>query len=141
MGLPGVAATAGTRAQINDIMLHGYLLTIDKGSAVERVAIGFGTGASDLKTFIEGYRMTAKGPRILGQGDVDSGGSKTPGASMGLATLLITHNPVGLVVSSGVKAYGEASGSATIEGRAKATAKEIADQLKISFEQQGWTSK
>jgi len=138
MGLPGVRATPSITAQINDIMLHGYLLTIDKGSAVERVAIGFGAGASDLKTFIEGYQMTAKGPRILGQGDVTSGGSKTPGASMGLATLLITHNPVGLVVSTGVKAYGEASGSATIEGRAKATAKEIADQLKIRFEQQGW---
>ena len=82
--------------------------------------------------------MTAKGPRILGQGDVDAGGGKGPGVSLGLATLLITHNPVGLVVSSGVKAYGEVSGSATIEGRAKATAKEIADQLKIRFQQQGW---
>jgi len=74
--------------------------------------------------------MTPHGPRKLGQGDVNAGGSKTPGAALGLATLLITHNPVGLVVSTGVKAYGEASGSATIEGRAKATAKEIADQLK-----------
>jgi hypothetical protein len=138
MGLPGVKATQSTTPQVNDIMLRGYLLTVDKGSAVERVALGFGAGASDLKTLIEGYQMTPKGPRKLGQGDVNAGGSKTPGAALGLATLLITHNPVGLVVSTGVKAYGEASGSATIEGRAKATAKEIADQLKFRFEQQGW---
>ena len=32
-------------AQINDIMFHGYLLTIDKGSAVERVAIGVRCGS------------------------------------------------------------------------------------------------
>jgi hypothetical protein len=137
MGLPGVRATQ-TTPQVNDIMLRGYLLTVDKGSAAERVALGLGAGASDLKTLIEGYQMTPHGPRKLGQGDVNAGGSKTPGAAVGLATLLITHNPVGLVVSSGVKAYGEASGSATIEGRAKATAKEIGEQLKIRFEQQGW---
>lgn len=138
MGLPGVRATQSTTPQVNDIILRGYLLTVDKGSAAERVALGLGAGASDLKTLIEGYQMTPQGPRKLGQGDVNAGGSKTPGAAVGLATLLITHNPVGLVVSTGVKAYGEASGSATIEGRAKATAKEIASVLKIRFEQQGW---
>jgi hypothetical protein len=141
MGLPGVRATQSTAPQVNDLMLRGYLLTVDQGSAVERVAIGLGGGASDLKTLIEGYQMTPNGPRKLGQGDIHAGGSKTPGAAVGLATLLITHNPVGLVVSTGVKAYGEVSGSATVEGRAKATAKEIADQLKIRFEQQGWIQK
>jgi len=45
---------------------------------------------------------------------------------------------VGLVVSRGVKVYGEISGSAKVEGRAKATAKEIADQIKIRFKEQGW---
>jgi hypothetical protein len=138
MGLPGVRATQSTTPQVNDIMLRGYLLTVDKGSAVERVALGFGAGASDLKTLIEGYQMTPRGPRKLGEGDVNAGGGKTPGAALGLATLLITHNPIGLVVSTGVKTYGEVSGSDTIEGRAKATAKEIADVLKPRFEQQGW---
>jgi len=37
-----------------------------------------------------------------------------------------------------MKVYGEASGSATIEGRAKATAKEIADALKQRFQEAGW---
>jgi hypothetical protein len=37
-----------------------------------------------------------------------------------------------------MKVYGEASGSSKVEGRAKSTAKEIADQLKLRFEQQGW---
>ena len=42
MGLPGVRATQSTTPQVNDIMLRGYLLTVDKGSAAERVALGFG---------------------------------------------------------------------------------------------------
>jgi hypothetical protein len=48
----------------------------------------------------------------------------------GVATLLATHNPVGLIVSSGVKVVGEATGRSTIEGRA--------DQLRPKFEEQGW---
>ena len=44
----------------------------------------------------------------------------------------------GLIVSGGMKIYGEASGSSRIEGRAKATAKEIADVLEKRFEQEGW---
>jgi len=45
-----------------------------------------------------------------------------------------------LIASGTMKIYGEASGSATVEGRAKATAKEIADRLKQRFEEQGWIS-
>jgi hypothetical protein len=37
-----------------------------------------------------------------------------------------------------MKAYGEETGSSGIEGRAKQTAKEIADVLKKRFQEQGW---
>ena len=39
-----------------------------------------------------------------------------------------------------MKVYGEASGSSKVEGRAKQTAKEIADVLKKRFQDQGWIS-
>jgi hypothetical protein len=57
---------------------------------------------------------------------------------LGAAGWLVTGSPVGLIVGGGMKIYGEASGNATVEGRAKATAKEIADVLKQRFQQQGW---
>jgi hypothetical protein len=34
--------------------------------------------------------------------------------------------------------YGEESGSSKLEGRAKQTAKEIAEALKQRFQEQGW---
>jgi len=37
-----------------------------------------------------------------------------------------------------LKVYGEASGRNTVEGRAKATADEIAAQLRIRFQDRGW---
>jgi hypothetical protein len=138
MGMPAERAAMGTRPQLNDIVIRGYLLSVDEGSAVKRVAIGFGSGGSELRTAVEGYQMTAQGLRKLGSGTLDSGGSKTPGAALGAATFIATANPAGLIVSSGMKAYGEASGSSKLEGRAKATAKEIADVLKPRFQEQGW---
>jgi hypothetical protein len=138
MGLPGVQVTQGARPQVNDIVIRGYFVSVEEGSTVKRVSIGFGSGSSKLVTAVEGYQMTAEGLRKLGSGTVDAGGAKGPGASLGVAGLLVTGNPVGLVVSGGMKAYGEASGSSKIEGRAKATAKEIAEVLKVRFQEQGW---
>lgn len=138
MGMPAEKATAETVPQINNLVIRGYLLSIKEGDAAKRVAIGLGKGASELRTAVEGFQMTSQGLRKLGSGTVESGSGKTPGGAVGLATLLATHNPAGLIVSTGAKVYGEKSGKSTVEGRAKQTAKEIADVLKERFKQQGW---
>jgi hypothetical protein len=138
MGMPGARASSETKQEINDIVIRGYLLSFDEGSATKRVAIGFGSGGSELAVAAEGFQVTAHGLRKLGSGTTDSGGSKTPGSAVGIAAVIATANPVGLIVGTGAKAYGEYSGSATIEGREKATAKEIADKLRPRFQQQGW---
>jgi len=138
MGMSAERATAGTTPQINDLVIRGYLISFNQGSAEKRILIGFGSGASDLKVAVEGFQMTAQGLRKLGSGSTDAEGGKTPGADLGLVGLLATHNPAGLIISSGMKIYGEESGSSTVKGRAKQTAKEIADVLKKRFQEQGW---
>ena len=138
MGLPAIAALGGTPPRVGDIVIRGYLVSIDEGSAGKRMLIGFGAGGSELRTVVEGYQMTARGLRKLGSGTVDSGGSKGPGAAAPAAVAIATGNPIGLIVSGGMKIYGEASGSSKLEGRATATAKEIADVLKTRFEEEGW---
>jgi len=138
MGLPAVHGLSGTPPRVGDIAIRGYLVSVDEGSAAKRMLIGFGSGGSELRTVVEGYQMTARGLRKLGSGTVDSGGSKGPGAAAPAAVAIATGNPIGLIVTGGMKVYGEASGSSQLEGRAKATAKEIADVLKTRFEQEGW---
>jgi Domain of unknown function (DUF4410) len=138
MGLPAAPAVMGTTPRINDLVIRGSLLSIHEGSTAERVAIGFGSGASELRTAVEGYQMTARGLRKLGYGTLDASGSKAPGEAVGVAGLIATGNPAGLIISTGMKVYGEESGSSKVEGRAKQTAKEIADVLKQRFAQQGW---
>ena len=138
MGLPAQRVPLAAVPNEGDLLIRGYLVSVDEGSTTKRVALGFGYGSSELKTVVEGFQMTASGPRKLGTGSLDSGGAKSPGGALGAGMLLLTRNPLGLIVSSGVNVYGETTGEATVEGRAKQTAKEIANQLKVRFEQQGW---
>ena len=138
LGMPATVATADTKPQVNDIVIHGYLISVQQGNEAERVAIGFGKGESDLKTAVEGFQMTASGLRKIGSGDLNAGGAKSPGAALGVVGLIATHNPAGLIISGGVHIYGEESGSSKVEGRAKQTAQEIADVLKQRFHEQGW---
>jgi hypothetical protein len=91
-----------------------------------------------LRVALEGFQVTDQGLRKLGGGTSDSAGSKTPGAAVGAATFIATANPAGLIVSTGMKVYGEASGKGKVEGRAEQTAEEIAEVFRKRFQEQGW---
>ncbi len=138
LGLPADRASASTAPAVNDIVIKGYLFSVEEGSGTKRVVLGFGAGTAELKTAVEGYQMTAQGLRKLGSGSIDSTGSKTPGVAVPLAVAVATANPVGLIVVGGAKAYGELSGKNTIEGKAKATADQIVTEMKPRMRQQGW---
>ena len=86
----------------------------------------------------EGYQMTAEGLRLLGSGEIRSGGGELPGMVVPLAVVAATASPIGPIVGGAAKATGEVTGSETIEGAAERTAKEIAAQLRTAAEEQGW---
>jgi len=138
MGLPAERGTNESALGVGDLVIRGYLLSVEAGSAVERVAIGLGKGNAELKTAVEGFLVTDQGLRKLGSGTLDSDDSKTPGAAVPLVVALATKNPLGLIVSTGVKLHAEQTGSSTIQGKAKETADTIAEQLKPRFQEQGW---
>jgi len=140
MGLSAVVAGPGSAPQVGDGVIRGYLVSVQGGSAVKRFAIGLGAGTSELDTVVEGYVKTREGLRKLGSGTLSSSGNKMPGAVAPAAVLIATGNPIGLIVVGGTKLYGEVSGKNTLEGRAKATADAIAEQLKIRFRDRGWIS-
>lgn len=138
MGLPAVRAAGLPPLKVNDMALIGYFTTIDEGSAVKRVGLGFGQGAAELQTVVNGFVMTAQGMSPLGSGTVDAGSGKTPGGGAPLVVAVATGNPLGLVVSGAAKGYGEVSGSESIEGAAERTAQDIAAKIKIAAQKQGW---
>jgi len=138
MGLPGLRGASDTVPRINNLMIIGYFEAAEEGSTAKRLSLGFGSGATELTTAVEGYQMTPEGPRHLGSGQVQSGGGKTPGLIVPLAVLAATSNPIGLLVMGEMKAHGEVTGSSKLEGAAKRTAEGIADRLRIKFKEQGW---
>lgn len=138
LGMSAQKAGAETKPQLNDLVIRGSLVSFTVGDKAKRIGIGFRSGASEMQVAIEGFQITATGSRKLGSGTTDSGGGKAPGAIVGAGVLIATHNPLGLIVSTGLKVHKERDGSSTVKGRTKKTVKEISDQLKERFEQQGW---
>ena len=139
MGLPAVLATGQSEPNVGDIVIIGQFGSIDEGSALKRVAIGFGSGGAELTTDVQGYLMTDQGLRELGSREIHSGaGGKTPGVVVPLAVTIATANPIGLIVGGAMKVGGEVTGSSKITGSAKRAAKKIADELRVAFQKQGW---
>ena len=139
MGLPAVLAAGQPAPNVGDIVIIGYFASIDEGSRLKRMAIGFGSGGAKMTTQVEGYLETDEGLRKLGSREIDSkAGGKTPGMVVPLAVTIATANPIGLIVGSAVKVSGEVTGRNTIKGSAKRTAKKIGDELRVAFENQGW---
>ncbi len=138
MGLPGLRGASDTVPRINNLMIIGYFEAVEEGSTVKRLSLGFGSGAAELTTAVEGYQMTPEGPRHLGSGQLESAGGKTPGLIVPIAVLAATANPIGLLVMGGMKVHGEMTGSSKLEGAAKRTAEAIADRLRVRFKEQGW---
>jgi hypothetical protein len=134
IGLPAVRAAGQPAPAVNDILIRGYFFSIKEGGAAERIVVGFGEGAAELKTAVEGYQMTPQGLRRLAGGQVKSGDQKTPGALAPLAMVAATGNPLGLLVNVGM----QVADPATIENAAKHTADEIFAQMRPTIERQGW---
>ena len=141
MGMPAIEAGPGAAPQVGDGVIRGYIVSTQGGGAgsmVQRMVIGFGAGTAEMDTVVEGFAVTPQGLRKLGSGTLTSSGNKSPGLIVPAAVVLATANPVGLIVVGGLKIAGAASGRSGLEGRAKATADEIATQLKIRFQDRGW---
>lgn len=134
MGLPAVRAAGQPAAKLGDIALVGYFESIDEGSAAKRTAIGFGTGAAEVKTQVEGYRVTESGMHRLASAKVESG----PGGVVPLVVTIATVNRIGSIMGGAVGARGERTGKTAIAEMAKQTADAIAEELRTAFKKQGW---
>lgn len=138
MGLVALEADQQTVPRLHDILLVGYFVSVEEGSAVKRMALGFGSGAAEVQTAVEGYQMTNDGMRLLGSGKLQAGGAKMPGVALPIVVMAATANPIGLAVGGAAKVYGEMSGKDKIEGAGKRTAEAIAEHLRGKFKEQGW---
>lgn len=141
MGLEAERANAQTKPAPGDLVIVGFLGSVDEGSGFKRVVIGFGSGSAEVTTHVEGYLATESGYRKLGSGDASAGKGHTPGVVLPLVVTIATANPIGLIVMAPIKIGTEVSGRNKIEGVGKRMAGDVADELEKKFREQGWIAR
>jgi len=138
MGLEAQRADGQTKPSSGDLVIVGFLGSVDEGSGFKRVVVGFGSGSANVTSHVEGYLATETGYRKLGSGDASSSKGRAPGVVVPLVVTVATANPIGLLVMAPVKIGSEVTGRNKIEGVGKRMAGEVADELEKKFKEQGW---
>ena len=122
---------------LHALVLRGQFLTINKGSRIKRMVIGFGAGSSELQVRVQAYQATEYGLRRLAEAEVDSHGSKMPGMAVPMVGgAAIGTLATSAVISGGMNILKEASGA--MHDDAGRIAKEIANRAQAFYERQGW---
>ncbi len=154
LGLHAELSKAGHSPRTDDVVIRGAFISVEKGSRLQRVLLGFGAGAGELKTFVEIYQRTAKGSRALVSEEIKATGGKLPGMLFTVAAA-VGAGPAGLAVSPAAAAgtagtVGQAAavsggvnvaketGPESLEAAMRRTAKEITEALSTIFKQHKW---
>jgi hypothetical protein len=126
LGMPAERENSLRPARVGDLIIKGEFFSIDKGSRMKRMLIGFGAGANELKTHV--------------MGEFRAAGGKMPGMAVPLVGAAIGGSlAITAAVSGGLNTAQEISPE-SLEGAAKRTADEITKILSRVFARQGWIS-
>ena len=137
LGIPAVEAAKATPVAGPSLSIEGQFVTVDQGNRLRRAVVGFGAGASEVRTMVQVFEHTNDGRRLVEDFYTTVKSSRKPGfgpmAGAGAvagaaATSVAVAGGVGLVTAH----------SQTVEGDAKNTADEIVKVLKKFFAEQGW---
>lgn len=137
LGLPAVRWRGPVPKNENSYALVGEFLTIDEGSQLGRMVIGFGVGGSEVRVLVQAYHVQGSNRRLLGEAEVSAESSKKPGLA---ATI-----PVGGAISGVATAAAVSTGvgvvheiNQDVRTGAENTAEAIVELLKPRMEAQGW---
>lgn len=137
LGLPAERWSGPAPAMQDGYTLEGQFLTIDKGSAAERMIIGFGFGGSEVQALVQAYHLDGAQKSLLGEAKVMAESSKKPGiAAMLPVGAVLSGVAVAAAVSTGVGVVTELNDD--VRSGAENTAEAIVELLKPKMEAQGW---
>jgi hypothetical protein len=137
LGLPATRWRGAPPAGTNLYALEGQFLTIDEGSAMQRMIIGFGVGGTEVRTLVQAYYISGGRKSLLGEAEVSAESSNKPGlaatlpvgaAMSGIATAASIQTGVGLVSEM----------NTDVQQGAADTAEAIVELLKPRMEDHGW---
>jgi hypothetical protein len=121
------------------LAIEGQVLSIDEGNATRRMMLGFGAGASEVRTLTQVYEITGGAHRLVEDFYTTARSSLKPGfGPMAGAGGMMGRAVQGAVGAAGIGLATERS--QTAEADAQHGARQIARQLAGFFVKQGWIS-
>jgi len=137
LGLPAAPATTAGPVSGPTLSIEGHFVSVDEGNRLRRMVVGFGAGASEVRTLVQVYETTNEGRRLVEDFYTTVKSSLKPGmgpmAGVGAAAGRAASSAL---VSGGVGIATERSQG--VDGDAKHTAEQITQTLKKFFVEQGW---
>ncbi len=122
---------------LNAIVLRGHFLTMDEGSRVARMVIGFGVGATELRVAVQVYQADEWGLRRIVQAEASAKGNKMPGMAVPVGAGAAMGNVArSAAISGGMNVMQEVTGG--LESDAGRLAEEIAKRATAFYTRQGW---
>ncbi len=136
-GVHAERADDATPPPMNAMVLKGQFVSIDKGSRLARMVIGFGAGASKLRVNVQAYQATEYGLRRIAQVEGETKGSKMPGMAVPMAGgAAMGTLATSAVISGGMNIAQEVQGRMTADAGRLADA--IAKRAAAFYKRQGW---
>ena len=137
-GIPAIAGENGPVPFPGDAVIRGEFVSIDEGSRTKRMLIGFGAGAAELKTLVEGYVVTVSRLVPLGSAQVETSGGKMPGMLVPIGAGSAMGRAATSAAVSGTSNVLQELGPEGLDDAAKRTAEEIAELIVKAYEDRGW---
>lgn len=137
LGLSAEAAAMAAPPPGPVLSVEGQIVSIDEGNKTRRMMIGFGAGASEVRTLTQVYEVRGGAHRLVEDFYTTTKSSRKPGLGpMAGAGAAAGHAAQSAAIAGGLGLASERS--QTVEGDVKHAAREIARTLSRFFVAQRW---
>lgn len=137
-GFNAVLASASAVPGSPALDIEGQFFSVDQGNQRQRMIIGFGMGASEVRVLVQAYEVTGQGCELVDDFYVTTLSSRRPGMGpMGGGGAVAGNAVAGLALSSTSMLVG--ARAQTVEADAKNLADRVSVELEAFFARQGWT--
>lgn len=135
-GIDAARAAHDSAITPTTLVIIGRFVSVDEGNQTMRNVIGFGAGASEVRTQARAYM----GGQLVASAETVAKGNKKPGAAVTLGA----GAAAGAAASAAVMAAGTTAASeltSSAEADARRTGAALAEQIREAYESRGWLAK
>ncbi len=137
-GLPAARGADAPPPGPTTASIKGRFLRIDQGDRTMRTLIGFGLGASQVRTFVQIYQGAGPDMKLVAEAETSTESNLKPGVGVMLGLGAATGGLAVAGAIGGASTIANEAVFATVQQDAKRTAAQITDRIANYYQMQGW---